>query len=398
MGANRESWTDSGQSAALKIRPTVLSLHSKRAVAIARELERCLAQWFDFHVEGISSALPAEEPSVFQRVWFVDSEVKGWEESLKWIDRRGSAVFLIARETDIVPSALAEGIVDDVLVYPFRALEVLSKLRLFQKIVEWRESFKVLEGYRELIVGLRATLGEVEALQKSKLPTRFDQIKGFKIFSRYLIGNRPGGNYIDLGESRDRNEVALVLTDASAYRLSSLLVESLPRLVGGLSLEEVRNCVTSARKVRDGVLHALQDRDQISLFYGHFSRKTLRFRYVNLGESRAFYAPPGQIYSELPSHGGPLVRAIGVRAEKEGELQMDGGGRLVLISQGFLKSVGGSEKVAELLNQFRDRDPRDTMNEFAFKVKSKIPQGEDFPVEDCTVALFEVDARLYKLT
>src|SRR6185437_8576348 len=54
-------------------------------------------------------------------------------------DRRGRAVFLVLPDIGEAPEEFLSGRVDDVLVRPFRSLEILSKIRNCQHILMWDE-------------------------------------------------------------------------------------------------------------------------------------------------------------------------------------------------------------------------------------------------------------------
>jgi len=53
--------------------------------------------------------------------------------------------------------------------------------------------------------------------------------------------------------------------------------------------------------------------------------------------------------------------------------------------------------VQYLLNEFRDREALDTLNEFAFKVKSKLETDDDMPARDCTAIVIDTEAEMMKV-
>jgi sigma-B regulation protein RsbU (phosphoserine phosphatase) len=359
-------------------------------------LKPLLALTVDAHADAgtISSGSVDAKHAVF-----VDGDMPAFElvQVLANIDRAANGVFLVVHEDAAVPSLWIEGQVDDVLVRPLRTLEVLSRLRQYQQMLDVQELNELNAVYQETVLSLQSDLKLAERMQKSKLPFRFPDVRGFKVTSRYLAGTRSGGDYVDLGESRDGQQVAIVLTDSSSYRLSSALLDSLPRVMSQLSIEDTRSCITTARSIRDGVLQTLNEKDQLSLFYGVLSRKDYRLRFLNLGTSRIFYAGKEMPFTELGSQGAAIVRASGVRTETEGEVWLEPEGRLALLSDGFVEAAGGVAAVLALLNKHRSQPAVDSVNELAFLVKAPLIGEDDLPSQDCTVIVFDVDSRLIRL-
>jgi sigma-B regulation protein RsbU (phosphoserine phosphatase) len=381
---------------------SVRSPDAARATAMAREIELALSDWLAISVgEGLTTAAPrAGDASGIPQMIFIDAthgQASRFERDLTEVDRSRDGAYLIVEEVSELPESWMDGRADDVLIYPFRPLEVLSKLRHFQGLLEWREVTRVNAAYAELAGGLKENLELAAKLQKAKLPTRFPEVRGVKVTSRYMAGSRSGGNYVDMAESRDGNHVAIVLTDATSYKLSSAVVEAVPRVMSGLSLDEVRSSLTTARRLRDGVLATLSDKDKLSVFYGCFSRKDYQLRYVALGDVVGFYASPGKPFQKLEHHGDAILRAQNVRADKEGQVGLEPEGRLAIFSEGFVKVAGGAQGMLAILNRFRATDAKDTINELVFRVKSALADPEDLPAQDCTAAIFDVDGRVLRL-
>jgi serine phosphatase RsbU (regulator of sigma subunit) len=401
MGATGKKWdrsadgsatesTDASESLGLRVR--VIAAGDEQAARLARELERSLHGMLQLEVGWQAKGEPAQ-------ILFVDAATPGLDDRLRELDRSlGQTVFLILREGDNVPAALVEGRADDVLVSPFRSLEVLSKLRYYERFQAYRESLALNAQYAQLVERLREDLVLAERMQKLRLPRRFPEVKGFKVTSRYLAGERSGGDYVDLAETRDGQSLAIVLTDASNYRVSSAVLDAISRRMGNLQADELRSCVTAARRIRDGVLESLSERDHLSLFYGVLSRKDYRLRFLNLGGARLFYARPGESFAEVVSgRGDPIVRAMGVRTENEGEIALEPSGRLALVSDGFVETAGGPAEVLKVLDQHRGAEAADALNELVFRAKRGIAEPDGLPVQDCTAVLFDVDSRVMRL-
>jgi hypothetical protein len=314
--------------------------------------------------------------------------------------RKGKAVFLIVSEETSsagIPNELTQGWVDDVLVYPFRKLEVLSKIRHYQTILAWDEVQQMNTSFSELINQLKDDFRLAERLQKTCLPTRFPDIRGMKVTQRYLAGMKSGGDHFDLAESKDNSQLSLFMSDSSSYGLSSTVLNVVMKVALKLSVEEARSSFETVKKIQDELKATLSEKDRLSLFYGVLSRKDYRLRYMNLGSSSAFYSPPNGKFTQLKSHDGPITTLTKEVPSEESELVLDPAGRLALISDGFSEVSGGAKGICALLDEFREKDPKDALNEMVFRVKKEFQEEDDLPAQDCTGVIFDVDPRLIRL-
>jgi serine phosphatase RsbU (regulator of sigma subunit) len=314
--------------------------------------------------------------------------------------RKGKAIFLIVREEDEsarIPNELSQGLVDDVLVFPFRKLEVLSKIRHYQALLAWDEVEQMNTSFSELIAQFKDDFRLAERLQKTCLPTRFPDIRGMKVTQRYLAGMKSGGDHFDLAESKDNTQLSLFMSDSSSYGLSSTVLNVVMKVALKLSVEEARSSFETVRRIQDELKATLAEKDRLSLFYGVLSRKDYRLRYINLGSSSAFYCPPRGKFIQLESHDGPITTLTKEIRAQESEVALEPAGRLALISDGFSEAVEGAEGVCRLLDEFREKDPKDALNEMVFRIKKDFKEEDDMPAQDCTGVIFDVDPRLIRL-
>lgn len=340
---------------------------------------------------------PASESKGHGQILFVDAKLRDLDHALDQIERGGRAVFLIAEESSEVPEVLIEGRVDDVLVFPFRKLEVMSKLRHYQQILMWEEVAHLNSSFSELLDRVREDLKFAEKLQKAKLPTRFPEVKGFHVAHRYLAGMKPGGDHFDLAESKDQSLLSVILSDSSSYGLSSSVLSILMKVAMKLSQDEARSSYEMVRRIQEELMMTLGIKDQLSLFYGIVSRKDYRLKYLNLGTSCAFYAQQGKPFRQLPSQGIAMNQKMGLIVGNEAELHLEPESRLVLVSDGFIEAVDGVDGALNLLNQYRDKEAVDAVNEMVFQVKSKLTGPDDMPPQDCTAVVLDVSSRVIRL-
>ena len=366
---------------------------------IAAELRRLLGELRHIDVVELSRA---PGPGKIVVVDGSSSDLKGWLEQFRRSEsRKGVSLWLWVDDQSPLPQAFLSGQVDDLLIHPIRPLELLSKLknyeqhRIVQDVLELQSS---LEG---VMKNLKVDLEVLERLQKARLPVRFPDVKGFNITSRYLAGEKSGGDYFDLAESQDGQQLGIVVTDSSSYGLSSAVLSAVVRVVSRVSVEQSRSVREMVRSFYEELLTPLGPQDRLSIFYGTLSRKDYVLRYLTLGSVRAFYRAPQGSFVELAAQGGPLSQgsrnSLASPALAEGTLAWMPGGRVVILSDGFIESLGGMAAALTMLEKFKERDAKDLLNELAFGIKSKLADPkEDLPPQDCTGMVMDLDPKVIR--
>lgn len=339
----------------------------------------------------------SHESNELGQIVFVDQMVTDLVQTLSKIDRKGRSVILIVPETASVPRAFTDGRVDDVLVYPFRAIEVISKLKNYEQAIMIREIGEVSESLGEVTRRMKEDLEVATRLQKRRLPQRFEQSRGLQVNYRYFAGFKSGGDHFDLAESKDGSRLSVFLSDSSSYGLSSAVLGALMRLTVKLSADEAKSSADTVRKIADELKGSLGEKDSLSLFYGILNRKSFTLNFVTLGDCYAFRSRSGQAFEKQPLSGQAIRQPSDLSSLVDQTLQLQPGDRLVLLSDGFVETAGGEPRLIELLERHRGHEATDTLNELAFRVKSKFTDRDDLPDQDCTAFIFDIDAKLLRL-
>ena len=363
---------------------------AKRARQWADELGPLLHTAFD---PRFSFGKPSAEEDV--RVLILDAGDPALESTLAEISRSGRALFLVCEDADARAVALLEAhAVDGLLTTPFRVNEVLQSFLAVSRILMWDEVGHLNKSISGILEELRGDLELAERLQKAQSPKRFPKIRGIHVSSRYLAGERAGGDFFDLAEGQEGQNLSILLSDASSYGLSSAVLGALMKVAVRLSADESRSCVETVRKIQAELRATLREGDRHSLFYGIFSRRDHKLRYLHLGTAAVWYrSPKGELGWLLPQ-GGPMSRHSQTIQVEVRELTVEPGARLILASDGLLEAVGGREKVDSILS---DHEADKLLNELIYQAKKSVKQRGDLLAQDCSVMILEFDAKSLRL-
>ena len=196
-------------------------------------------------------------------------------------------------------------------------------------------------------------------------------------------------------DTADASQVSFMLSDSSSYGLSSAVLSALLHVGMKFSADTAKSPNQVVRMLFEDVEKTLKERDRLSVFYGIVSRKDYVLRYTHLGNTGLFHSVGGGTFRAVPPQGAALTR--GTNAQGEGELKLQPKDRIAIISDGFVEALGGESHLRQLLDQFREKDSRDLLNELVFHVKSKLESKDHLPEQDCTALLLDVDSRLIRL-
>ena len=348
-----------------------------------------------------SGGAPDAEPG---QVVFVEAAMKNLEKTLGVFKQDGRVIVLLSRDNKCATRAFRQPLADDVLVAPLRPLELVTKLKLYARLLAWSELKDLNASFAGILARFREDLALTERLQIGRLPVRFEKIPGFRVTSRYLAGVRPGGDYFDLAESRHGSQLSIVATDASTYGMSSAVLSALVSVSLKLTADEVRSCVDTVRSIHREMIATLGEKDRLALFYATVSRKDYKMRYLNLGSFGVFHAPAGSGFRRLQPQGGPLARvsSMGLAQVKEVEVALNPDDRIVLLSDGYVEAIAGpgieqEASVLDLLNRFREKDPKELTNELTFLVKKTLLPEDELPNQDCTALIFDGESKIIRL-
>ncbi|MBN22178.1 MAG: hypothetical protein CL678_12935 [Bdellovibrionaceae bacterium] len=358
-------------------------------------LKEILSQFgsFDYHVIQKN-----ENHSLFQfHILFIDSETELKSDAFySLVQSQSVGVFLVTRETEAVSPLLVSGKIQGILVHPFRKIEVLSKLSLYQQMVSWNEVSSLNRSFSSLVQKLGANLDLAERMQKVRLKKRFPKVKGFEVHNRYLAGLRAGGDYFDLIESKDQKSFSIVMTDSSSYGLSSTILSIMMKIALKSGLDPKEPLGETLVHIQEELVSTLSEKDELSLFLGVVDRRDLSLKYLNLGQTSAYLAKKELGFKSLGVQGAALRYPVLSQRFEEGCVQLDPEDRLIILSDGFAEGMGAQAEVIKTMNELRNYDPKKSVNELAYQVKSKLEEGA-MPNQDCSLLMMDVHSRVLRL-
>jgi serine phosphatase RsbU (regulator of sigma subunit) len=310
-------------------------------------------------------------------------------------DNGATAVFLVQNEFDGIPPELENGTVDDLVLLPLRPLDLLSKVAHVETLMKLEELTHVNSNLGSVVQKFQEDLKIIQKLHRAHAPKRFPPMKGFRVESKYLSGLKSGGDYFDVIEGKDQARVSVMLSDSSSFGLANAVMTSMLKVAAKAGVAGSAPSSDVVQSILEDVKLTLGDQDQLSLFFGMMSRKDWILKYTHLGTSQVFHSGDGSAFQSLP-HSGPAISKGGVEI-RENEAQLRPKDRLILLSDGFVDCAGGEKEVRKILNSKRQNDSKEVLEELVYRVKSKLPDPEDMPDQDCTAVIMDVDSKMIRL-
>jgi sigma-B regulation protein RsbU (phosphoserine phosphatase) len=314
---------------------------------------------------------------------------------------------VLARDGEELPSAYVEGLADDLLVHPFRALELRRMLgthSIFQSIRQFESDARAIP---DLARKLQEDLHLAQKIQRRLIRDKFPAMGPLTVKSKYWCGLKAGGDYFDVFEFPGRGEIGIILADSSSYALSTSLIGSLMQFSShsaqGAEADPARIVKNLFGKLREN----LRERDRLSLFYGVLDKKTYELRYVQCGSVFALRRSPDGAIEWVAKGENPPLGSAGGSVPPTRSIQLDSGERILLASDGWAEALGSG--MASVLETFAtpERDSQELVNEMAFRLRKEVEKihgvedepEEDFPMppQDCSVMVLDIAKNLLRL-
>jgi len=264
-----------------------------------------------------------------------------------------------------------------------------------------QELVKANASVENLIAQITQEIRMAGLIQKMLSPTQLPNISGFECSSKYLPGERFGGDYFDIFEHEDKLKFGIVVASSSGYTMSALFLSVLIKISSQI---EARRGLEPHKMlellIKELVPH-IQNNDKASVFYGVIDRRTYELSYSSVGKVEAclqFYGQEG--VQNLEACGPALNKDFNTRPQSL-TLQLNPRDRLVIATEGLVLAQDSRGRMwgGEGLRESIRMAPRQGVHELRNEIlhQNEKFSGRTSPLRDQTLIVMEVKDRVIKL-
>lgn len=240
-----------------------------------------------------------------------------------------------------------------------------------------------------------------QTLQKFLSPTELPHVQGFEFSTKFLPGTRSGGDYFDIFEHEDKLKFGILISSASGYSLSSMLLSIIIKISSQMEARRGLEAHKVVALLAKEVVPSIQNEDKASVFYGVIDRRNYEMQYCSVGNIDGFLQVYGQeALVELL----PTAPSLGKDFNTEPQsrtLQLNPRDRVILATEGLKMSQNslgvswGGHGIAEAISRAPKQGVHELRNEILFSNEKYT--GKTDPVRDQTLIVTEVKDRVIKL-
>ncbi|OQW51925.1 MAG: hypothetical protein A4S09_09675 [Proteobacteria bacterium SG_bin7] len=240
----------------------------------------------------------------------------------------------------------------------------------------------------------------LQAIQKHLTPTEFSHIPGFEFSFKFVPSKISGGDYFDLFEHDTKSRFGIIMTSASGYGTSALLLSILLRLSGPLKTKKGGAPSEVIKSISEELRSTMGAKDSCHLFYGQVDRGSFDFKYCIAGDMIVLHYKfhQGEL-EKLEPAGGPISKTKEPNLNSM-NVQLNSRDRLVICSRGVLETRNkeeffGEERLFRTVMGVAKREVHEIRNEILFQIKTFLKKEEI--QRDVTVLVMEVKDKVIKL-
>lgn len=253
----------------------------------------------------------------------------------------------------------------------------------------------------KMIVQVSQELKLAQSLQKFLSPTELPNVQGFEFSTKFLPGTRSGGDYFDIFEHEDKLKFGILISSASGYSLSSLLLSMIIKISSQIEARRGLEAHKVVALLAKEVVPNIQNEDKASVFYGIVDRRSFEMQYCSVGNIDGFMQVYGQegLVELLPT--GPSLSKDFNTEPQSRVIQLNPRDRLVLATEGLKMSQNslgvnwGGHGISEAISRAPKQGVHELRNEILFANEKY--SGKSDPVRDQTLIVTEVKDRVIKL-
>lgn len=260
---------------------------------------------------------------------------------------------------------------------------------------------KANSALERMIAQVSQELKLAQTLQKFLSPTELPHVQGFEFSTKFLPGTRSGGDYFDIFEHEDKLKFGILVSSASGYSLSSMLLSVIIKISSQMEARRGLEAHKVVGLLAKEVVPHIQNEDRASLFYGVVDRRNYEMQYCSVGNIDGFLQVYGQdsLVELLPT--GPSLGKDYNTEPQSRTIQLNPRDRVILATEGLKMSQNslgvnwGGHGLAEAISQAAKQGVHELRNEILYSNEKY--SGKTDPVRDQTVIVTEVKDRVIKL-
>lgn len=263
------------------------------------------------------------------------------------------------------------------------------------------ELTKANEALERMIAKVGQELKMAQVLQKFLSPTELPNVQGFEFSTKFLAGTRSGGDYFDIFEHEDKLKFGILISSASGYSLSSLLLSVIIKMSSQIEARRGLEASKVVQLIAQEVVPQIENQDTANIFYGVVDRRTFELEYCSVGVIDGFLQIYGQEGLQDLSATAPSI-SKGFNSELQSiKIQLNPRDRLVLATEGIKTSQNvngvawGRQKLREVIARGSKLAVHELRNEILYSNQKYT--GQEDPRRDQTLIVTEVKDRVIKL-
>lgn len=253
----------------------------------------------------------------------------------------------------------------------------------------------------KLIAQTNQELKMAQTLQKFLSPTELPNVQGFDFSTKFLAGTRSGGDYFDIFEHEDKLKFGILISSASGYSLSSLLLSVIIKISSQIEARRGLEAHKVVALLAKEVVPHIANEDKANIFYGIVDRRSYEFQYCSVGSIDGFLAVYGKdALQELLATGPSLGKDFNTEPQSH-TVQLNPRDRLILATEGLKNSQNslgvawGGHGLSEAISKAPRQGVHELRNEILYANQKYT--GKEDPLRDQTLIISEVKDRVIKL-
>ena len=224
----------------------------------------------------------------------------------------------------------------------------------------------------------KSELTRIKDFHDRFVKVRVDQLKGTKLTSKFMAGEKSGGEFFEV--IQNDQEILFIQAGSDSYLLSSIILGEIETLKEKSNAVNLQNEAEQFQKIINH--HANENNAQVTYCMMNLNLKTLLASFTLKGQGHIFYQ------GDLISFDQPM------------KLKLKPRDRLCVISEGSMKNwqlLNAKVSTKKFFIKNNETETKDLINEFFFEV-SRTKAG-NFLIYDALMAVLEIEENtLYQLS